>query len=231
MTNQTILIIEDEPSLVDILRYNLTKEGYEVIVATDGQEGLRRARMALPDLVILDLMLPVVDGLHVCRQLRSDPKTENIRILILTAKNEEVDEIVGFSMGADDYVGKPFKLKPLIHRVEALLRRSNTLSQQSDVASIHGIEVDRLSRMAKINDAEIKLTPTEFELLWTFVRQPGRAFNRYELMSRSLGEDAHSSERTIDVHIRSLRQAMGDKARLIETVRGVGYRLRSSEKE
>ncbi|MBT4863554.1 MAG: response regulator, partial [Planctomycetaceae bacterium] len=125
MAKQTILIIEDEPSLVDILTYNLSKEGLEVIVATDGQEGLRLARSALPDLVVLDLMLPIVDGLDVCRQLRSNPKTQRIRILMLTAKSEEVDEIVGFSMGADDYVSKPFKLKPLIHRVKALLRRSS----------------------------------------------------------------------------------------------------------
>jgi len=122
---QKILLIEDERTIVEVLTYNLTKEGFEVFAASDGRDGLARARSILPDLVILDLMLPVVDGLQVCRELRSDPKTQGIRIVMLTAKSEEVDEIVGFNMGADDYVTKPFKLKPLIHRIKALLRRTH----------------------------------------------------------------------------------------------------------
>ena len=229
MAKQTILIIEDEPSLVDVLTYNLTKEGFEVIVATDGQEGLRLAHTALPDLVILDLMLPVVDGLQVCRQLRSDPKTQEIRILMLTAKSEEVDEIVGFSIGDDDYVSKPFKLKPLIHRVKALLRRSVAEERSGDIVTTHGIEIDRLNHVAKVDGRELQLTPTEFQLLWTLARQPGRAFTRNELMDRCRGEDAPSFERTIDVHIRSLRQKLGNRSRVVETVRGVGYRFRSEE--
>jgi len=229
MAKQTILIIEDEPSLVDVLTYNLTKESFEVIVGIDGQEGLRLAHTALPDLVILDLMLPVVDGLQICRQLRGDPKTQDIRILMLTAKSEEVDEIVGFSMGADDYVTKPFKLKPLIHRVKALLRRSGTQKRSADIATIHGIEIDRLNHVGKVDGRELHLTPTEFQLLWTLARQPGRAFTRNELMDRCRGEDAPSFERTIDVHIRSLRQKLGNRSELIETVRGIGYRFRSEE--
>ena len=231
MAKQTILIIEDEPSLVDVLSYNLNKEGFEVIVATDGQEGLRRAQAVLPDLLILDLMLPVIDGLDVCRQLRSDPKTQGIRILILTAKSEEVDEIVGFSMGADDYVSKPFKLKPLIHRVKALLRRSTAEERSGDIVTIDGIEIDRLNHVAKVDGRELQLTPTEFQLLWTLARQPGRAFARNELMDRCRGEDAPSFERTIDVHIRSLRQKLDNRSGVIETVRGVGYRFRSEELE
>ncbi len=229
MAKHTILIIEDEPSLVDVLTYNLTKEGFKTIVATDGQEGLRLASTALPDLIILDLMLPVVDGLQVCRQIRSDSKTQDIRILMLTAKNEEVDEIVGFSIGADDYVSKPFKLKPLIHRVKALLRRSVSEQRSGDVVSTDGIEINRLNHVAKVDGKELPLTPTEFQLLWTLVRQPGRAFTRNELMDRCRGEDAPSFERTIDVHIRSLRQKLGPWAGVIETVRGVGYRFRSQE--
>jgi two-component system phosphate regulon response regulator PhoB len=231
MTKQTILIIEDEPSLVDVLTYNLTKEGFEVIVATDGQAGLRLAHMVLPDLVILDLMLPVVDGLDVCRQLRSDPKTCGIRILMLTAKSEEIDEIVGFSMGADDYVSKPFKLKPLIHRVKALLRRSSVQERSSDVVTTNGIEIDRLRYVAKVDGRQLQLTPTEFQLLWTLARQPGRAFPRNELMDRCRGEDSPSFDRTIDVHIRSLRKKLGNWSGVIETVRGVGYRFRSEELE
>lgn len=229
MNKQTILIIEDERSLIDVLTYNLTKEGFEIAVATDGQDGLRCAQAILPDLVILDLMLPVVDGLNVCRQLRSNSKTQDIRILMLTARSEEVDEIVGFSMGADDYVTKPFKLKPLIHRIKALLRRSGADEQNRDIVSAHGIEVDRLNHVAKIEGNELKLTPTEFQLLWTLARQPGRPFSRNEIMDRCRGEDAPSFERTIDVHVRSLRKKMGEQSEVIETVRGVGYRCRPEE--
>ena len=227
MSKQTILVIEDEPDLVEILVYNLNKEGYDVISATDGQEGLRLVQTSSPDLVILDLMLPVVDGLHVCRQIRSDPKTQNTRVLMLTAKTEEVDEIVGFSMGADDYVSKPFRLKPLIHRVKALLRRSTSEDRSSDIVNHHGIEIDRLNHVVKADDKELQLTLTEFQLLWTLARNPSRAFSRNELMDRCRGEGSPSFDRTIDVHIRSLRQKLGDHSSVIETVRGVGYRFQS----
>ncbi len=226
MSKQTILVVEDERSLVEVLTYNLTNEGFEVISATDGQEGLRRAQRELPDLILLDLMLPVIDGLQVCRQLRSDPRTQDLRILMLTARSEEIDEIVGFNMGADDYVTKPFKIKPLIHRIKALLRRSSSDPTQADCVSIQGLEIDRLNHQVKIHDEELVLTPTEFRLLWVLARQPGRPFSRHELMDSSRGEDANALERTIDVHIRSLRQKLGEKADLIETVRGIGYRFR-----
>ncbi len=226
MSKPTILIIEDERSLVDVLTYNLSNEGFEVISASDGQEGLRRAQRTLPDLVILDLMLPVMEGLVVCRQLRGDPRTQHIRILMLTARSEEVDEIVGFNMGADDYVTKPFKIKPLIQRVKALLRRPPLDQSTSDRLSIHGIEIDRVNHTARAGTDDLQLTPTEFKLLWTMMRQPGRPFSRNELMDVSRGEDANALERTIDVHIRSLRQKLGDLADVIDTVRGIGYRFR-----
>jgi two-component system phosphate regulon response regulator PhoB len=226
MSKQKILVIEDERSLVEVLTYNLTNEGFEVISATDGQEGLRRAQRDLPDLVILDLMLPVIDGLQVCRQLRSDPKTQDLRILMLTARSEEIDEIVGFNMGADDYVTKPFKIKPLIHRIKALLRRAVPDRAHADRVAVQGLEIDRVIHQAKVNGNELLLTPTEFRLLWVLARQPGRPFSRHELMDSSRGEDANALERTIDVHIRSLRQKLEDHADLIETVRGVGYRFR-----
>jgi len=228
MSQQTILIIEDERSLADVLTYNLSNEGYDVLTAYDGQDGLRRAQTALPDLIILDLMLPVMDGLQVCRQLKGNPQTQDIRILMLTAKSEEVDEIVGFNMGADDYVTKPFKIKPLIHRVKALLRRPSASSEAGgDVVASHGVEVDRLNHVARHEGHELNLTPTEFRLLWTLVRRPGRPFSRLELMDACRGEDANALERTIDVHVRSLRQKLGENSNLIETVRGVGYRFRS----
>jgi len=226
MPKPTILIIEDERSLVDVLTYNLKKEGFEALAATDGQEGLRRAQTTLPDLIVLDLMLPVIEGLEVCRQLRSGARTKDIPILMLTARSEEVDEIVGFQMGADDYVTKPFKIKPLIQRIKALLRRKQSVDAPGDVISSNGIEIDRAQHRASVDGQELRLTPTEFRLLWSLLRQPGRAFSRQELMESAMGDDALVLERTIDVHIKSLRQKLGAHSERIETVRGVGYRFR-----
>lgn len=226
MTKQTILIIEDERAIVDVLTYNFRKEGFEVLTATDGQDGLRRAQASLPDLVVLDLMLPVIEGLEVCRQLRTGTRTKEIPILMLTARSEEVDEIVGFQMGADDYVTKPFKMKPLIQRIKALLRRRDKVEATGDTVSLQGIDIDRTQHRVTVDGVESKLTPTEFRLLWSLMRQPGRAFSRHELMEACRGEDALVLERTIDVHVKSLRQKIGEKAELIETVRGVGYRFR-----
>jgi len=226
MSKQTILIIEDERALVEVLTYNLRKEGFEVHAATDGQDGLRRAQTTLPDLIILDLMLPVIEGLEVCRVLKSGTRTRDIPLIMLTARSEEVDEIVGFQMGADDYVTKPFKIKPLIQRVKALLRRKKTPVVEGDVVAAGGIEIDRAQHRATKDGEELNLTPTEFRLLWSLVRQPGRAFSRHELMEAAMGDDALVLERTIDVHVKSLRQKLTDRAEQIETVRGVGYRFR-----
>ena len=225
MSQQRILVIEDEYALQEILTYNLQAEGYEVLSARDGQQGLIKAQTWLPELVILDLMLPVVDGLSVCRQLRSSPRTNHIRILMLTAKSEELDELVGFNMGADDYVTKPFKVKPLLSRVKALLRRPHADSANDDVIAIHGIEIDRISHSVTVEGRDLTLTPTEFKLLWALARQPGRTYSRFELLDLSRGEDANALERTIDVHIRALRQKLEPKHDLISTVRGVGYRM------
>ena len=227
MSKQSILIIEDERPILDILQYNLEKEGFEVITASDGQDGLRKAQNLHPDMVLLDLMLPVMDGIQICRELRGDPRTKDIAILMCTAKSEEVDEIVGFSMGADDYVTKPFKLKPLLSRIRAVLRRPKMEASNQDVVSTPRIKVDRINHTAVIDGDEIPLTPTEFKLLWTLAKNPGRPFRRNELMDICRGEDANALERTIDVHIRSLRQKMRDASNLVETIRGVGYRLKS----
>ena len=227
MPKPKILIIEDERSLIDILSYNLSREGFDVISASDGTEGLRRAQTSAPDVIVLDLMLPGIDGLQICRQLRSDPKTQGIRIVMLTAKSEEVDEIVGFNMGADDYVAKPFKIKPLISRIKALLRRPSVEPASGEVIAVAGIEVDRTLHTAKLDGEEMLLTPTEFKMLWTMMRRPGRPYSRNELLDNARGEDANALERTIDVHVRSLRQKLGDKARFIETVRGIGYRFKA----
>ena len=231
MSNQQILLIDDERGISDPLSYALRKEGFEVTCSYDGQDGLRRAQSLLPDLVILDLMLPLIEGLEVCRQLRGDSRTREIPVLMLTARTEEIDEVVGFNMGADDYVTKPFKMKPLVQRVKALLRRPLLKEQSVDVVSRQGITLDRLHHRAVAEESELPLTPTEFKLLWTLLRQPGRTFNRNELMDASRGEDANAFERTIDVHVRSLRQKLGPRAVLVETVRGVGYRFRDEPHE
>lgn len=226
MSTQTILIIEDEPALVEVLTYNLEKEGFEVLTANNGRDGLERARAILPDAVILDLMLPLVDGLQVCSQLRSDPKTQNIRVLMLTARSEETDEVVGFNVGADDYVTKPFKVRPLVHRIKALLRRNEKTKSENTVLSVHGVKIDKASFEVRVDDKELELTRTEFRLLWTLMRQPGRTFSRLELMDSSRGMDANALERTIDVHVRALRKKMGQPGNLIETIRGIGYRFK-----
>ena len=225
MSLARILIIEDEKALVEILEYNLVREGYEVFTAVDGREGLDKALSLHPDLVVLDIMLPSIDGLQICSQLRSNSKTQDIRILMLSAKGEDVDEVVGFSMGADDYVIKPYKLGPLLHRIKALLRRSGTESKQNSVVDRCGIRVDGVNYVAWLGRRELYLTPTELRLLWFLMNQPERTFGRLELLEASRGEDNCSTERTIDVHIRSLRKKLGAHGALLQTVRGVGYRF------
>ena len=226
MARNKLLIIEDERPLAEVLSYNLRREGYEVLVAHDGQEGLRQAELKAPDLVILDLMLPVIEGLEVCRRLRAEPRTRRIPILVLTAKAEETDQVVGFSMGADDYVTKPFSVKVVVERVKALLRRSEISPSDQEVIESQGVTVDRRRHKALVNDRELELTPTEFRLLETLLQQAGRAFTRGELMDCAISQHTVVLERTIDVHVKSLRQKMGESAPLIETVRGIGYRFR-----
>jgi two-component system phosphate regulon response regulator PhoB len=228
MTKQRILIIEDERPLTDVLSYNLQREGYEPIVAHDGQEGLRKAQTLLPDAVLLDLMLPVRNGLEVCRELRSGDRTRTLPIIMLTAKAEETDQVVGFSLGADDYVTKPFSVKVLMERIKAVLRRRDGDGEKTDVVDHLGVRIDRVRHRAYVEGKELDLTPTEFRLLESVLRQPGRAFTRAQLMDAAIGEGAIVLERTIDVHIKSLRRKMGDAGEYIETVRGVGYRFRES---
>ncbi len=225
MSRQRVLIIEDERDLTDVLVYNLEREGYEPIVAHDGQEGLRKAQTLLPDVILLDLMLPVLNGLEVCRVLRAGEATRDIPILMLTARAEETDQVVGFSLGADDYVTKPFSVKVLMQRIKAIRRRREG-PENSDMAEHGGIRVDRVRHIAQVGDQALDLTPTEFRLLECFVRQPGRAFTRAHLMEAAIGGGAIVLERTIDVHIKSLRRKLGPAGERVETVRGVGYRLR-----
>lgn len=226
MPESRILIVEDERGLTDVLSYNLKREGYEIVVAHDGKEGLRKAQMLLPDIIILDLMLPVMTGLEVCRELRAGERTRNIPIIMLTAKAEETDQIVGFSMGADDYVTKPFSVKVLIQRIKALRRRVEGEVESPDVTEHLGVRIDRLEHRAFVAGEELELTPTEFRLLESMLRQPGRAFTRAQLVDAAMGEATIVLERTIDVHVKALRRKLGPAGELIETVRGVGYRFR-----
>jgi two-component system phosphate regulon response regulator PhoB len=229
MAKLKVLVVEDDRSLADVLTYNLKMAGYETIVAYDGQDGLLQAQIKSPDIVILDLMLPVIDGQDVCRRLRADPSLRDLMIVMLTAKAEESDELVGFSLGADDYVTKPFSVKILLERIKALRRRRTGDANTDEVTTRLGITVDRRRHKALDNGVPLDLTRSEFRLLDTLIRQPGRVFQRSELIDAALGEDTMVMERTIDVHIRALRRKLGDRADVIETVRGVGYRFRDSE--
>src|SRR5262249_47341735 len=201
MTRQRILIIEDERALTDVLTYNFQREGYETIVAHDGKEGLRKAQTLLPDIIVLDLMLPVMNGREVCRELRAGEQTRHMPILMLTAKAEETDQVVGFSLGADDYVTKPFSIKVLVQRIKALQRRREAEIDNSDVVEHLGVRIDRVRYVATVEGRRLDLTPTEFRLLDCMLRQPGRAFTRSQLMDAAIGDGAVVLERTIDVHV------------------------------
>lgn len=227
MTKTKVLIVEDYRPLAETLEYQLQRAGYEVLRAGDGREALTQAKLALPDVVFLDVDLPILNGIEVCKQLRSDPATKDTLILMLSALGEESDQVVGFAMGADDYVVKPVEsYKVLLQRLKALLRRREPSFEESEQVTHHGVMVDRRRYVVSVGDDPLNLTKSEFKLLETLIRQPGRAFDRAELVDAALGEDTMVLDRTIDVHVRALRKKMGDAAPLIETVRGVGYRFR-----
>lgn len=225
-----ILVVDDEASIRELLTFNLKKNGYEVTAAADGREALAKA--AGMDLVLLDIMLPEVDGLEVCRRLKADPQTSGIPIIMLTAKAEEIDRVLGLELGADDYVVKPFSMRELLARVKAVLRRSAKDSQsekgREETLKIGGLRLDFSSYQAWLHDEPIALTPKEYELLKLLVTNPGRAFTRDELLERIWGYEYYGDTRTVDVHIRHLRAKLkGDEniSKAIETVRGIGYRF------
>jgi DNA-binding response OmpR family regulator len=221
-----ILVVDDEPTLVATLRYTLEREGFEVITASDGDSALSAARLSNPDLLLLDLMLPGMSGLEVCRILRREM---TVPILMLTAKTDEVDKVVGLEMGADDYVTKPFSMRELVARVRALLRRAETAPpSQTEVLTAGDLQVDSQKRQALRKGQTLPLKPKEYDLLVHFLRNHGRAFTREQLLNQIWGYDFLGDSRTVDVHIRWLREKIeddpGKPARLI-TVRGVGYRF------
>ncbi len=227
-----ILVVDDEPTLRDVLRYNLTKEGYDVATAPDGEEAVDKAREYRPDLVVLDVMLPKLDGFEVCRLIRRD---SSVPILMLTAKDSEIDKVVGLEIGADDYMTKPFSVRELLARVKAMIRRSQLLKGELEAGRaasarlmVRDLELDMGQRRVTLRGQPINMKPKGFDLLAFLMQSPGQVFSRDQLLERVWGYEFAGDTRTVDVHIRWLREKIEDdpsKPSYLETVRGVGYRL------
>ncbi|QOJ00560.1 MAG: response regulator transcription factor [Phycisphaeraceae bacterium] len=220
-----ILIVDDERDLVELLTLNLQKSGYRTTVARTGRSALEAAATARPDLILLDVMLPELSGTEVASRLRTSPTTSGIPILMLTAKTEEVDQLVGLAVGADDYVTKPFSMKVLMARVEALLRRAGKAPDSGQTLRLGPVEIDMSTHEVRVDDQPVKFTLTEFRLLASLLQAAGRVMNRNTLMSRAMGPGVTVTERTIDVHMTSIRKKLGPHSGMIRTVRGVGYRV------
>jgi two-component system phosphate regulon response regulator PhoB len=223
---RTVLVIDDEPEMLRLLDYNLTRAGYAVLTARDGESGLAAARRHAPDLVILDIMMPGLDGLEVCKRLRQEPVTAPRPILMLTAKAEEADRVLGLELGADDYLVKPFGMRELLARVKALLRRAEGGSEPAEILRVGRLVIDSGRRQVTAAGKAVALTTTEFNLLRALAERPGRVKSREDLIGAARGEDAEVVDRTVDVHVAALRRKLGKLGDMIETVRGVGYRLR-----
>ena len=226
-----ILIVEDERDIVELLRYNLRQENFKVDAVRNGVDALQRAVDKPPDLILLDLMLPEVDGLIVCRLLKNDPRTRNIPIVMLTAKDEESDRVAGLELGADDYITKPFSPREVVLRINAVLRRLNASNQSEEENQIetHGVIIDLNRHQVLTEKRAIDLTATEFKLITLFARSPGRVFSRDILMDAIWGQEYYGIDRTVDTHVSRLRRKLGNLGTQIETVYGVGYRLKEEK--
>jgi len=229
MAQQTVLVIEDEPDILDLIDYNLTQAGFRVLRAQDGLSGLAALRRERPDLVVLDLMLPGLDGKELCRRVRSDKELGATPILMLTALSDEVDRVVGFELGADDYVTKPFSPRELVLRVRAVLRRTEERPQSPGRLQLPGLVIDPDRHRVEVEGREVELTATEFKLLQHLASRPGRVQTRDALLDGVWGFSFEGYGRTVDTHVRRLRQKLGPRRDLIETVRGLGYRFREEE--
>jgi DNA-binding response OmpR family regulator len=229
---ERILVIEDETDILDLLRYNLKKDGFDADGASDGERGLDLARTKAYDLVLLDLMLPGIDGIEVCRRLKNDPRTEHVPVIMVTSKGEESDVLVGLSLGADDYVTKPFSVKELLARVKVVLRRSRAdqpgKPDKRPIARA-GIEIDPVRHTVTVDGTAVAFTLAEFRLLHFLMRNEGRVYTRTELLPKVVGDDVVVVDRNIDVHVRNVRKKLGE-ARMahVVTVRGVGYKFESN---
>ena len=225
MTKQTILVIENEKEIRELLVYSLRKEGYATLNSDDGKEGLNMARSRLPDLVLLDLMLPGLDGLSVCRELKRGQSTASIPVIMLTAKGEEMDRVVGLELGADDYMVKPFSIRELLLRIRNLLKRHERVTAGESV-SRHGVSLDHGAHKAAVDGMSINLTATEFRLLAKLMRHAGQVLTREQMLNSVWGYQFEGYVRTVDTHVRRLRSKLGSAADMVETVRGVGYRFK-----
>src|SRR6056300_192773 len=226
MMKAKIFIVEDEPSIVQLVKYNLEKENFKVLVSNNGEEGLQEIKKTEPDLILLDWMLPDLSGIDICKALRKDTKFKNVPIIMLTARSQEEDKVLGLNVGADDYLPKPFSNPELIARVNALLRRSKP-SVTEDVISFQDLKIDRLQRKVFRGNVEIKLGPTEYKLINFFVKNPSRVYSREQLLENIWASSINVELRTVDVHIRRLRKEINlpNTKNLIRTVRSAGYAL------
>ncbi len=223
-----ILIIDDEEHIVELIKYNLDSSGFKTFEAYNGIDGLKLAKKEMPDLVLLDLMLPGIDGLEVCKRLRSDDKLKNVPIIMLTAKSEEIDKILGLELGADDYITKPFSVRELNARIKALLRRINPSEEENESYTFADVEIDYAKHEIKKGGVKVDLTLKEFELLDHLIKNKGKVLTRDLLLDKIWGYEYVGETRTVDVHIRHLRQKLEEddkNPRFIETVRGIGYRF------
>ena len=226
MNKGTILIIDDEKDLLELVRYNLEKDGFDVIVASDGASGLEIAQRHRPDLIVLDIMMPGMDGLEVCRQLRADARTNRIPVIMLTARATEADRIVGLEMGADDYVIKPFSPRELVARVKAVLRRLANQQEPPEMVRHGMVSIDVQRHEVTCDGQPVSLTATEFKILQFLASRPGRVLSRDEIIDAAMGRDTNVFDRTIDVHVTAIRRKLGKGADHIETIRGFGYKFR-----
>lgn len=224
-----IIVVEDEADILDVIEYNLTREGYKVLGFRDGEQGLEAIRGEEPQLVLLDLMLPGIDGIEICKKVKEDPVTRDVPVIMITAKTEESDVVLGLGVGADDYVSKPFSPKELVARVKAVLRRAplKETVAKTDRITHDGFVIDNIRHEVTIDGELVTMTATEFKMLHFLASHPGRVFSREQLLSKVVGSDTVVIDRNVDVHIRSIRKKLGENHRsMIDTVRGVGYRFK-----
>ncbi len=228
MAKKEILVVDDEEDILELVSFNLTREGYLVRRASSGEEALQSVKKELPHLIVLDLMLPGIDGLEVARRLKKDESTENIPIIMLTAKGEEVDIVAGLELGADDYVAKPFSPRVLAARIKTVLRRRTATPSPGEgrPLKVHELEIHPGRRQVFVKGEPLSLTFTEFAILHCLAQRPGWVFSRYQLVDAVHGEEYNVTERSVDVQIAGLRRKLGPYAKYVETVRGVGYRLK-----
>jgi len=226
MSKATILVVDDEEDIRELVELNLHREGYTVLTSETGEQALALAKAKTPDLVVLDLMLPGIDGLEVCKRLKNDPVLQQIPVVMLTAKGEESDIVAGLELGADDYITKPFSGRVLVARIRRLLRKATEITEDRPLVKVHGLAIDPSRHEVSLNGKPITLTLTEFNILHTLARRPGLVFTRYQIVDAIHDDNYLVTDRAIDVQIVALRRKLGACGKLIETVRGVGYRFK-----